>query len=157
MFEQKTGRRRYRAIERRYIIEYVYTKWPNPTAVFFNIRLGKPPGEAKKAAPHLEEKWFKVWTPYADAIVVDKEHVWVIEAKIRNPRQALGQLIDYVRRVPDTKKLWRYLPNRSIVPLLVMPLEDPEIVRTAELYGIVVDFFRPKWVEEYLREIGILP
>jgi len=157
VFEQKTGRRKYRPIERRYIVEYVATHFPNAERSFFNVRLGKPPQEAKKAAPHLSDKWFKVWTPYADAIVVDKEHIWVIEAKIRNPRPAIGQLIDYVRRVPDTPLLQPYLPNRSIVPLLVMPLEDPEMIRTAELYGVVVDIFMPKWVEEYLREIHVLP
>lgn len=156
MFRQPGRRRPYRQIERRYIVEYVAKKYHQRIAVFFNIRLGPPPEEAKKAYPELPERWFKPWKAFADAVVVTDSTIDVIEAKIRNPRQAIGQLLDYARRVPYTPELKRYL-GRAIRKILVIPLKDPEIEKTAAEYGIVVDYYTPKWVLDYMREVGLIP
>jgi len=155
-FRQPYKRRPYRHVERRYIVEYVTNKFPNRIWAGFNIRLGLPPDELRKRYPNIPESHFKVWMPTADAIVVTKDSIYVVEAKIRNPRSALGQLVDYARRIPDTPELKRFLP-RQIIKLLVIPLEDPELIKTCQELGINIDVYRPAWVVDYLREVKLIP
>jgi len=131
-------------------------KFPNRIFASFNVRLGLPPEELRKRYPDIPESHFKVWMPTADAIVVTKERIYVVEAKIRNPRNALGQLVDYARRLPNTPELKRFFP-REIVKLLVIPLEDPELIMTARELGINIDVYRPDWVIDYLREVKLIP
>lgn len=149
-------RRPYRQIERRYIVEYVANRYPRKIAAFYNVRLGPPPAAAKAMHPELPESWFKVWMPHCDAVVITDYTIDVIEAKIRYPRHGIGQLQDYARRVPYTPELRRFLP-REIRMILVLPLRDPEIERTCQQFGIIVDYFTPSWVLDYMREVGILP
>ncbi len=156
MLRQPGRRRPYRQIERRYVVEYVAAKYPKRVAAYFNLRLGLPPEELRRRYPELPPEWGRVWMPFADAVVITESTIDVIEAKIRNPRQALGQLLDYVRRVPYTPELRRYL-GREVRPILVMPYRDPEIERTCAEIGIYVDYFRPLWVEEYMKSVGLLP
>lgn len=120
------------------------------------MRLGPAPAELYKRYPELPESYFKVWMPTADAVVVTKTHIYVVEAKIRNPRQGLGQLQDYVRRVPYTRELKRFMP-RPVEAILVIPLKDPELEKTCVAYGIVVDYYTPGWVIDYLKEVKLLP
>ena len=155
-FRQPGRRRPYRHIERRYIVEYVANKYPKRIAAYFNIRLGPPPEIMRRMYPGVPERHFKVWTPWADAVVVTSDSIDVIEAKIRNPRQAIGQLQDYARRVPLTPELARFLP-RPIRMILVVPLYDPELAKTCAQFGIILDVFCPAWVIEYMREVKLIP
>jgi len=149
-------RRKYTPVERRYVVEAVQAFWPDAIYKAFNVRLGRPPEELRRLHPELDRRWMKVWLPCADAIVVTDTHLYVVEAKIRNPRQAIGQLLDYVRRVPETPELAPYA-GRPIVAVLVVPFADPELVKTCKQFNIDVREFRPKWVEEYMKDIGLLP
>ena len=155
-FRQPGRRRPYRQIERRYVIEYVVNKFPNRIWAAFNVRLGMPPKRMREMYPDVPPEHFKVWLPTADAVVVDGSYIYVIEAKIRQPRAAIGQLLDYARRVPETPDLRRFLP-REVVKVLVVPLKDPELEKTCEMYGIKVDYFCPQWVLDYMREVKLIP
>jgi len=143
-------------IERRYVVEYVMNKFPERVYTHFNMRLGPPPSELAKKYPNMNPRWFKVWQPFADAIVVTRDTLWVIEAKVRNPTGAIGQLKRYILSVYETPELKPYL-DRPVKGLLVMPLRHPIIERFALLEGIYVDYYCPRWVEDYLREVGVIP
>jgi len=150
-------RRPYRQIERRYVVEYVLNRYPKALLRMFNVRLGIPtPIKAGKASM-AEYRVAKLWAPFADAIVVLDNEIRVIETKIRYPRHGIGALKDYVRRVPETPTLQKYLPNRNIIGVLVTPLYDPDIERTCKLEGIVYDVYTPCWVLEYMVEVKLLP
>lgn len=155
-FRQPGRRRPYRQIERRYVLEYVLNRFPNRLWAGFNVRLGPPPEVMRKMYPDVPPSHFKVWQPWVDAIVVTPQYLYVIEAKIRNPRMAIGQLLDYAERVPYTPELARWLP-REIIKLLVIPFRDPMIVDLCRKYGIQVDVYRPQWVIDYMREVGLIP
>jgi len=149
-------RRPYRHIERRYVVEYVANRFKRFVACFYNIRLGEPKEELKKRYPDIPERHFKVWLPTADAVVITDDFINLIEAKIRQPRAALGQLLDYAERIPKTPELKRYL-DRGIKKILVIPLQDPEFERIALSYGIQIEYFTTPWVLEYLREVKLIP
>ena len=155
-FRQPYKRRPYRHIERRYIVEYVVNRFKNRVYTVFNMRLGPPREELRKRYPQLPQSWFKVWMPMADAVVVTNDAVYIIEAKIRYPRQAIGQLLDYKLRAYNTPELKRFL-DRPVIPVLVTPLYDPEIEETCRLHGIVYDVYTPPWVIEYMREVKLIP
>lgn len=153
----KRGRRRpYRQIERRYVVEYVTNRFPDRVWAGFNVRLGPPPDELRKRYPGVPATHFKVWTPTADAVVVTKTRIYIVEAKIRNPRQAMGQLLDYARRLPETPELQRFM-GREIVKLLVVPFDDPELRQTCAMYGVQMETFIRPWVVDYMREVKLIP
>lgn len=150
-------RRPYRQIERRYVVQYVNHRFPDAVLRLFNVRLGVPKPIAKGI---VGPEWYaeaKLWAPMADAVVVTRDTIWVVEAKIRYPRHAIGQLLDYARRVYQTPTLMPYIAGRRVQPLLVVPLSDDELRRTCEMYGIVVDVFTPCWVIDYMVEVGMIP
>ena len=148
-------RGKYRMIERRYVIEYVFKRFKEAVWRGFNVRLGMPPEEWRKRYPELSHRWWKVWMAYADAVVVTDDAIWIIEAKIRNPRTAIGQLLDYRERLKVTPEFKQWL-NRPIKLLLVIPIPAPEIESLAKNYGIEVDHYLPEWVANYMREVGLL-
>jgi len=131
-------------------------KFPERIFTCFNMRLGPPPEELKKRYPDLNPRYFMIWQPFADAVVVTKDTIWIIEAKIRNPTGAVGQLKRYVMAAYETPELKKYM-DRPVKGLLVMALRNPEIERFALMEGIQVDYYMPKWVADYLREVGVLP
>ncbi len=151
------GRRPYRMVERRYIVQYVTHRYPDRITAFFNLRLGVPKPIVAGVATPEEYTISKPWAPFADAVVVLKDRIIVIEAKIRQPRTAIGQLIDYVRRVPATPQLTPYLGGRSIFGLLVTPFYDDEIKKTCEENGLLYDTFLPCWVLDYMVEVKLIP
>lgn len=150
-------RRPYRQIERRYIVEYVLNRYPDAIYRAFNVRLGIPKPIERSIVAMTEYNIAKLWAPTADAVVITKNYVLVIEAKIRYPRQGVGQLKDYVRRVCNTPGLSHYCPNRRVLGVLVVPLYDPDIARLCQEEGIIYHVFTPCWVLDYMVEVQILP
>jgi len=148
--------RKIRNIERRYVVEYVANKFKNAIWRGFNVRLGAPLKVMRKMYPELGTEWFKVWLPTADSVVITEDAIYIIEAKIRQPRAAVGQLLDYKLQLPKTPEFKRYL-DRPIYCVLVVPYPDPMLRELCETHGIIMDVYRPNWVIDYMRERGLLP
>lgn len=144
-----------RQIERRYIREYVLTRFPKRQWAAWNMPIGLPPEELRRANPDLQLRTFNSWRAYADALVHDGAVIWLIEAKINNIKRGVGDLDRYMTIVRQTPELHRF-QDTEINPLLVIPLDDQVTIQHAQTRGFSVDVYRPEWVADYLRERGIL-
>lgn len=147
-------RKDYEAHERRYVPEYVTLKYPDKVTVFYNASIGPPPEELWKAHPEIPFEYFRSWRFYADAVVVLKDRVVIVEGKIRKPADGLGQLLMYKALVPLTPELRPYA-GLSLQLLLVMPRADPRIVGVAQTLGITVDVYNTPWLTEYLKRLNL--
>jgi len=97
-----------------------------------------------------------VWEPRVDAVVVTKVALVMVEAKIRQPRAAIGQLLDYGWRAAHTPELIPYA-DRPVILQLVVPFVDPAIERTCMAHNIQLVEYRPDWVIAYMQERGLIP
>lgn len=141
--------------ERRYVVEFVQGHYPERIQVFYNMRLGPGPVELRRRYPDEPESAFKSWLKYADAVVVLARSLILVEAKIRRPIDAMGQLIHYKTLIAETPELapWR---DKPVELVLVTPREDMDLISTATGQGVNVMIYSPPWVLDYLKEIGWL-
>jgi len=148
-------RKKYRRVEREYVVDYVLNKFPRRLKVYFNLRLGPPPAHVAKAYPNLPRGYFKVWQRYADAVVITDDAVYLIEAKVHNIKVGPGYLVEYRQLLPQTPELKPYL-NRPIHLRLVIPVPDPWVINTCKQLGIEVDIYQPEWLVPILKEKGLI-
>lgn len=144
--------RRYEARERRYIADYVKGHFPNEI-VHFNLRLYEDP---KVAVPGLSEKASRRLLSrtgiYVDALVELEGVVLLIEAKVENEVQALGELVQYAMMLPLTPG-WENITPNMIRLRLVSPVKKDFIIRMAERFAIEIDTWAPDYILEYLLEL----
>jgi len=147
-------RKEYKQRERRYVPEYVEQKYPARVAVFYNMAIGPAPEDLSSAYPDIALSHFRRWRYWIDAVVILRDRMVLIEGKLRNPQDGIGQLLLYRSLLPETPELkpYRGLP---IEARIVVPREDPRIIAFAHANNIVVDIYRPEWALEYLRELGL--
>jgi hypothetical protein len=140
--------------ERRYIREYVEERFPDREFILYNPPIGPAPEALVKAHPELSLKCFRRWRPYADAAVVWRGLLVMVEAKLTDPKRGLSALLDYkdqVHRTPELAK-WR---NRPLQLRLVTPRPDPRLIQVCSTHGILFDVYAPAWAVEYLASRGL--
>ena len=145
-------RKPYTQRDRRYVAEYVDQVYPHDK-VFFNLRLGPAPIAVAERYPGVDiNKYARVWKKTCDAVVVTEKEVVLIEGELRRPLLALGELISYRDLLFQTRELMPYakLPVKSI---LLCPVYDPTMELQLKEHNIEAVVFRPKWVDEYLKEV----
>lgn len=137
--------------ERRLIVEYVRTAFPNERA-FFNLRVGPLPAQAAGVdISGLSPNIWKVYNRYVDALVITADKMIPIEAKIEGLPGAVSQLELYKQLIPQTPELAPY----KDLPMdleIVCVTADPEFVKFANSHGIRVVMFQPPWAVEYLYQ-----
>ena len=148
-------RRKYRRVEREYVVDYVINKFPNRLRAYFNLRIGPPPQWLVKAYPGLPKGYYASWQRYADAIVITDTGLYVIEAKIHHPKVGPAYLIEYSGLIGQTPELKPYL-NRPVHLRLVMPVFDPWVAQTCKKHNIEYDIYCPDWIKPFLREKGYI-
>jgi len=148
-------RQKRRQIERRFVVEAVNYFWPQRVAAMFNFPLGQPPKMLTQRYPGTPITHFRRWRRYADAIVVLKRTLILVEAKIHSIRKGVGDLDYYAGLVPQTPELQKYA-HLPLVKALVAPYADDGVVRYAAERNVRLYLYMPPWVEEYLREVGVL-
>lgn len=144
-------RKKFRRVEREYVVDYVVNKFPNRVKAYFNLRLGAPPSWVKKAYPNVPAGYFKVWQRYADAVVITETAIFLIEAKVHNIKVGPGYLLEYKNLVPQTPELRPYL-GRPLHLRLVIPIPDPWVAETCKQLGIELDIYQPEWLIPLLKE-----
>ena len=149
------ARKKYRRVERQYVVDYVINRFPGRITAFFNLRLGPPPAVLQKLHPDLPAQYFKVWHRYADAVVITDDAVVLIEAKVHNPRTGIGYLLDYSQLLNSTPELKPYL-NRPVRLQLVVPVPDPILRSACEQSGIEFVQYLPEWLKPILREKNLI-
>jgi len=138
--------------ERRYIVEWANMRFPEATKMF-NVPLGPVPeslvaelGSMEKAA-----RTFRSWRPKIDCVLKLVDRAIFAEAEILSPKNAIGDLLYYKELVPSTPDLGDIL-NLKREFWLVIPTYLKWVEDFATKQGIVVDYYTPDWLYEYLDE-----
>lgn len=145
-------RKPYVQRDRRYVVEYVEQFYPK-TRAWFNLRLGPPPISVAAAYPGLDvDRYARVWKKTCDAVVVTDQELVLIEGELRRPSEGLGELLVYRDLIRTTPELQPY-QGRRIRTVLLCPVVDPTLTLQLQKHNIELVIYRPKWVEEYLKEV----
>jgi len=141
--------RRWTPIEWKYLGEYIVERLVGARVVQ-RYRLGHTPEEIRRRyGLDYADRSYKPWLRWADAVAFYKDHIVVIEAKVRNPMKGVYDLDVYRDLVPETPELARW-PSTQVKYRLVAPLEDPIVRKKADSLGIEYEVFPKEWVLDLL-------
>ena len=142
----------YKQRERKYVVDYVRTKYPD-SYVLYNFRVGGIPTKLEGVdITGLSSNIYKVFNRYVDAIVITADKIILIEAKILADIGAVSQLEYYASLVYQTPELAQY----SKLPLelrIVTASADPSFVAYATSKGINVQVFQTQDAVDYLAQL----
>jgi len=137
--------------ERRFISEYLLKAWPGGDYQQ-NVELGPIPQEyidryglGKAAAI------FRPTRPRIDAVKWTPDKYYFIEAKIRDIKAGIGDLLYYRSMVPQTLDLPFY-DGQEIVSRLVVPWSIDWLLAAAAINNVEVVVFNPAWIADYVKE-----
>ncbi len=137
--------RSYQRRELRLLGEYLAAAYPNGI-IANNVRLGTVPLHlARLLPPGTEPDSLKGYRRYADAVVKLPDRVVLVEAKIVLDTDAVGALMLYAKKWPDTPefKEWTALPVQLLIVAAVI---DPEVKQLAGEQHIDVVQYSPPWL-----------
>ena len=138
--------------ERRYIADYLATYY-HLGGYATNVALGPIPADI--VARYGVGAGARLWHPArlrVDAVIWQPNAYWLVEAKIRTPRDAIGSLAVYLGMAPTTPDLPNY-EGQEIRARLVVPWALDWIRSLARERGLDLVEYLPAWVEEYVRSI----
>ena len=133
--------RQYTARETRWVAEYVQLRFPksfNDGKYMFQVPLGP-----------LSEGFSARMAPRVDAVVLGEGYTVLLEGDIEKPMSALGDLIHYRDLFHSTKRFsdrHRY----KLDGILLIPEVDSNVILQAEKQGVMVETFKPEWLQEYM-------
>jgi len=138
--------------EMQMVAEYIAKFYPQYTSRT-RVRLGQ-------IHPSLHPELFEdkdvallgVWRRWADAIVITKQKIILIEGAILADAGDISKLVLYKTLIPHTPELAEY-KNLDIEMQLVYSIEDPMVVLLARETGIKAIFFQPDWIAEYIKTL----
>lgn len=145
-------KRRWAPRERRLVAEWVSLRYPE-AKVFIQKRIGAPPQFlVNELGLRKADNYYKPLKRWADAIIITKEEIILVEGKIRSTPAVVGQLEYYgeiVKKTPDLAA-WAHLPVRLV---LLSPWVDPGMEDYCAQKGITIEHYHPPWIDEYMKEI----
>ncbi len=137
--------------ERRYLSQYLLQEWPRG-GYQVNVELGPIPAEfVDRYGPKKAAALFRPTRPRVDAVKWTRERYYLIEAKIRDIKAGVGDLMFYRGMVSDTRDLPNY-SGQELVLRLVVPWMIDWIGVAAEKNGIEVVIFEVDWMAAYVEE-----
>lgn len=146
--------RRYTPRESRLIAE-----WANENVLQHPFTLRQPLGgfPAGRFGNHGGADFMRAARPWrfeVDLAVFPPGELWLVEAKIRNITDGLGQLVVYDNVIAETPELEHLVdaPRRLI---LVSPWELTQFESLAGRLGIELVQFRPAWITAYVEELSL--
>jgi hypothetical protein len=138
--------------ETRLLQEYVSAVYGQED-VYLRMRLGAAmPLTPAAAEDEAGLAMVGVYRRWADAVVVTRDEVIIVEAKVRSNPGAISQLELYDELVPYTPELRPYLSRRRRLEL-VQAIGDPAVSRLCEKKGIRCVLWVPDWLPEYLAQL----
>jgi len=147
------AKRLYRPVGESYLTEWLGITYP-PGTWRTNVPLGDVEVPETVRLTEAEARFVKKpLRPIADAVVVLRDEVHLVEAKIREDRGKIEQLLMYEYLFPKTPE-YRAHRDKRIRKLLVTPKDQGGFEEFLRKYGIEVVYYRPPWIQEYL---GTLP
>ena len=137
--------------ERRFISEYMLNTWPRGKWQL-NVELGPIPAEyIKKYGLQKASALYRPTRPRVDAVKWDDNAYYLIEAKLRDIKNGIGDLAFYkgmASQAPDLP----YYDGQPIILRLVVPWMIDWIRAAAEAINIEVIIFAPDWIADYVKE-----
>lgn len=138
--------------ESRLLAEYLAQKYPKDT-VMYRVRLGQLPAwAASSISEGVPADIYKVYQRWADAIVITKTHLILMEAKIKPDPGVISQIMLYNQLIPKTEALQQHRSLKRLNVLLIAQ-RDSEVEELARNNNITIEYFSPTWVKDYLIEI----
>jgi len=123
----------------------------SPKQTFFRMRLGGVSAEDAAALPaNVSTRVYTVTQRYADAILIYDDIVEIWEAKLIRPLAAITQLQLYERLFRRTPEFSAYACADIDLHLLT-PIRDPDLEDICEDNEILIHYWEPEWVSEYLE------
>ena len=137
--------------ERRYIAEYMASAYPTGNYQL-NVPLGPIPRDLVQQLGQLQAaQVFYPTRPRIDAVAWTPTEYLIIEAKIREPKHAIGDLLVYRSLIPSTLDL-PMRDHQPIVAVLVVPEVLDWIRASAEEHQLRVALYKPEWIAAYWAE-----
>jgi len=137
----------------RLVSEYIAKYFPG-SVQFTRVRLGAThPSLLPDSLSAEERRMVTVWKRWADAIVVTRTRLVLIEAAILPDPGDVSKLLLYKRLLVYTPEFQAYM-DRDIEMQLVVAVEDPLLVAIAQDAGIKVIPFAPDWITDYVRSLA---
>jgi hypothetical protein len=144
--------RKYRVISEWYVSEFCGLNYP-PGSWFTNVPLGEAKTYDILGLTEEEKKMItKPFRPVVDALVLLDEEVHLIEAKIRDDRGKIEQLLLYEYLFPRTPEFQAHASKR-IRKILLTPKPAGDFEKFLARFGIEIVYYRPAWIEEYLGSL----
>ena len=94
------------------------------------------------------------WRPRVDALAVEAGKVVLIEAEIRQVRNAVGNLLVYrnlVKHTPELRGNW----TKPVEMVLLTPWTNTSIDAMARTSGVRVEIYNPPWIADYVAELQL--
>jgi len=114
------------------------------------MRLGGVSVEDAAALPeNVSTRVYTVTQRYADAILLFDDRVEIWEAKLIRPLTAVTQLQLYERLFKRTPEFAAY-SDYDIDLHLLTPIRDPDLEDICTENEILIHYWEPEWVSEYL-------
>lgn len=143
------AKRKYEIIAESYLTEWLGITYP-PGTWRTNVNIGMPAiPEEERLTPAELRAIRRGWTGKADAVVFLPEEVHIVEAKIRDDRGKIEQLLLYkwlFYRDESFRPYW----DKRVKLILLTPKDQGILEEFMAEFGIQVIYYRPLWVQEYL-------
>ena len=137
--------------ERRYISEYMLATWPTG-GWQLNVELGPIPAEyVKRYGLNKAAAMYRPTRPRVDAVKWSDDEYILIEAKLRDIKNGIGDLAFYkgmALQAPDLP----FYNGQPIKLRLVVPGMIDWSRQAAEAAGVEVIVYMTDWIEDYVKE-----
>jgi len=146
--------RKYTIVHEQYLTEWLMKNYP-AGSWRTNVRLGTPvPELVERTVTPEERRALKIWTAQADAVVLLKDKVIIVEALVRPEWWKIQQLKIYgklFKSTPEFREHW----HKPIELLLLTTIDSPFHQAMAESEGIRYVIYQPEWIIPYMQRYGI--
>jgi len=146
------GLRKYNILSEQYVTEWLAMKYPVGTWQT-NVQLGELDTSQYFVQPTDSEiAATKPWLPECDALVILPDEVHIIEAKIRDDRGKVEQLLLYgflFKRTQRFRQHW----NKPVKLILLTPMQQGNLEKWLNSLGITVAYYTPAWLLDYLGKL----
>lgn len=136
--------------ERRYVAEWLLANYPQGNYQS-NVPLGPIPEEV--VARHgltAGAALFRPSRPRIDGVVWLPDRYLLVEAKVREAKSAIGDLLVYKALAEKTLDLPNY-DRQPFKMVLVVPWALDWVKQAAAAHDMDLQVFLPAWVEDYVR------
>ena len=146
------AKRKYEIVAEQYLTEWLSLNYP-PGSWRTNVNIGVPELYGKTDISQAEYKYIKrSFSAKADAVVFLPSEVHIVEAKIRDDRGKIEQLLIYewlFKKDPEFKAYWDY----PITKILLTPKDMGLLEKFLAELGIKVVYYKPAWLMQYYYKI----